>query len=85
MLRKIMCAILSAVIIVSCCGTLFASATETNSYATGGLWQSPDEFAEDCGATLVDCSEIERNTRSPVPSSFDIATNSTTATFFPPN
>lgn len=84
MFKRLLSVVLSIVTTVSCCSVLFASANNTASYATGGIWQSPSEISENCGITVIDCVEADNNTRTTIPSSFDISTNSATASFFPP-
>ena len=80
MFKRLLSVVLSIVTTVSCCSVLFASADDTSSHATGGLWESPD----DCSITVIDCSEAETTTRSIPPSEFDISTNPNTSSFFPP-
>lgn len=84
MFKRIVSAVLSVAITVSCCSVLFASANNDILHATGGIWQSPSEISERCDITVIDCVEADNNTRTTIPSSFDVSTNSATASFFPP-
>lgn len=53
----------------------------------GGLWKDVENFREDSGNTIIDCSNYNTQKQiasSDIPSSFDITTNEETKKFFPP-
>lgn len=53
----------------------------------GGLWKDVEDFREDSGNTIIDCSDYytqKQKASSDIPSCFDITTNEETKKFFPP-
>lgn len=53
----------------------------------GGLWKDAEDFREDSGNTIIDCSDYsseKQRASSDIPTSFDITENEETKKFFPP-
>lgn len=87
MKKRLATILLSILTVFSSFGTFTVNANNIQKeYATGALWKAPSDYRTDCNFNFIDCSKPENqpNSKSSLPSSFDITTNASTAQFFPP-